>query len=173
MAKQTLQGEILLILHERGALNRRDLAQHCSGERSVDSVSIALNSLKHAGLVERANNECWRLTDAGRTEARMAAKHGATAPSEPSKLTVKEPLTVDPPPRLQDDIEPTARPTHAQAIERQGKPHAITALQRAAQHAQDALDAYVWEVGDAAVLEPLMAARDAASQALAAYEARA
>lgn len=169
MAKLTrLYGEILQLLSMQSALRPRELHRRITQTEDHKQVANALQRMKSAGLVERANNQCWRVTDAGRTEARLAA-----VPATPPAPTAK-PASVATPRLQDDDVEPSRIPQPlAKVIERAGKTHAaINALQSAAQHAQDALDAYVWEVGDADVLQPLMAARDAAQQALAAYEKR-
>lgn len=173
-APNGVQAEVLQILSAHGALKPREILKHSDLLHDTPQVSNAICRLKADGLVERANDQCWRVTDAGRTKART------TAPAAPTQPAIKTTLTPDESPRPQDDIEPTRTSSLgpapvALAAARNPHAHANTAqdaLQRAAQQSQEALDAYVWEVGDAAVLKHLMAARDAARQALTVYEAR-
>lgn len=167
-----LHNGILHILQTSGAIQRTEIRSALGDEHGLDQISVALTYLKNAGLVERANNNCWRLTDAGHSEVRLAEKTGTA-------LVV--PAAATPPLDALDGDEPddtgAATPAPSAAPQRPARrgvfvPDAgvTKILERFAKAAQDALDEYVYSVGDRRILDRLMAARDAARDALAAHQ---
>lgn len=166
--------EVLAALRSRGALQRGELLPLTSAE-NMKQLSNVISRLKELSLIERANNMCWRVTEVGRVQnvdggaaqKPAAAMTSAPTPAQPAAQYRERP---------QDDIEPTRTqsrsPSLQEAIQRRSAASdAIqSTLQRAAQQAQEALDEYVWQVGDERVLGPLMASRDAARQAMEAYQ---
>lgn len=167
-----LNNGILRILKASGAIQRTGISAALGHEHSLDQISVALTYLKNAGLVERANNNCWRLTDAGHSEMCLADKTGAA-------LVVPEDPT---PPVVGSDADepgdagatPALPGTAPQRSARRGvfvpDARVTQTLERFAKAAQDALDEYVYSVGDRRILDRLMAARDAARDALAAHQ---
>lgn len=201
MAKQrqpSLKDGILRVLSSRGALQRSALMQALDGDHTVDHLSVALTELKRAGLVERANNQCWRVTAVGRAEARALpplAEPPAAAPDArhqeiAGRIPMPDPDHPDPatarlrcdrpapfwdiehPPHHWDirlDGSPIPRPQDRLDDPSTG-PSVITALEFFARVAQDTLDEYVYSVGDRSILDRLKAARDAAQEALRHYQ---
>lgn len=179
-AHNGLQARILHTLSTRGALQRRAILQAVGGT-SLDSVSFTLTAMKNLGLVERANNQCWRVTAVGRAEAQSLPPVEPTVETPapvPAAAARYEPGPCDQPGITAEDLDcemdgvrchvrsatpprPQDRLTDAPATD----PAVTAVLERFARAAQDALDEYVYSVGDRRILDRLMAARDAAREA--------
>lgn len=154
--------EVLQIITNGGGLRRAQIMR--LAETVVDEKQLAntLYNLKAAGYIT--------LED-GRYH--VAAQRPAAPPPDPDAewpATPPTPVAAPKParPRPHDvlDLPPPPRVEPTQHF----SGDLLEILERAAQDSQDALDRYVWSVGDPAILKPLMQFRNAACEALAAYQ---
>lgn len=151
-----IQNDIVQALRAYGPQTRAEIMERCFLVSDASRCGNALTRLKALRLIERGPNKTWQLTGQATRQASNEQEPGDERPAD------------------NDEIEPTRTPlrspTPHEALHKRGD-NIQALLLRAAKQAQDALDEYIWQIGDEAILGPLMRSRDAAKQAVDAYGA--
>lgn len=167
--------EVLQIIVDGGALERTQIMRAATTVEDAKQLANILYNLKAAGYITLKDGKY-----------RAVAKRAKAAPPESDDWPVPPaqtppPMTIPKAPVVTDargDVRSVPRPHDALDLppppraepERAHSGELLEILERAAHDSQDALDEYVWMVGDPSILKPLMKSRDAAREALAAYQ---
>lgn len=147
-------------------------------EKILDAIAAAGGELAGAELRDQLD-----LEDNERKAAITSLKRAGKIESEGSTVAIVYRLTGSTPKAKTPKAAPTRKNAAAATARHSGKTldaieqaeaaeSTLKALQFSASVAQDALEAYVRSIGNPAILDPLLAARDRSRQALEAFVAQ-
>jgi len=144
--------EVLALLRAQGPLQVNQIMAGCELIETGKELSNYLYNLRKAGEIARDDAGRYYLPAGGNTAPPPAASPETETPQPRKKAATVR--------RVSKPASPAAASPPA---------HVRAALDRSVEAAQAALDEYVYSVGDRALLDSLMAVRDAARKAREAW----
>lgn len=172
-----VRNTVLVVLNEHGPLDRAGIEARSDAIDNTRQLANALHKLKQAGHISNVRHGVYEITEEGHAAmqgldfdvdntGKVSVQLPATEPTSgaadaPRGTEVLSPTWPAPPRQDIDSLIESLAERHPETL---GE-----SLRRAAETAQNALDEYVYSVGNPTILDSLRDARDLARAALNTY----